>query len=278
MGDKKTILFPSLLFAILFLLIAITGYFQIGIIKDNIENLLRGEGEIIYTHIRREIDINLEYLDLLEKSPAIITPNFLNAMVSDEAILEDLYNLFSNTETADAGTIPLSNFAIIDPNGDVIFRKGDFTIPPASLKTLLGKEQDTVLKMPANKDPALVMGMWAKGRVVFFRIGRQELDGLRKKFVIKDVLEREERRFNVVGITIYDEKASPYLTIYGEKGKAFMFSKPLDSHFLPGHRDGSSHLKGACRRHPAKDHPQFHHYPYISRRIRRDRHIRHLHP
>ncbi len=236
MGDKKTILFPSLLFAILFLLIAITGYFQIGIIKDNIENLLRGEGEIIYTHIRREIDINLEYLDLLEKSPAIITPNFLNAMVSDEAILEDLYNLFSNTETADAGTIPLSNFAIIDPNGDVIFRKGDFTIPPASLKTLLGKEQDTVLKMPANKDPALVMGMWAKGRVVFFRIGRQELDGLRKKFVIKDVLEREERRFNVVGITIYDEKASPYLTIYGEKGKAFMFSKPLDSHFLPGHR------------------------------------------
>jgi len=224
------------LFAILFLLIAITGYFQISIIKENIEDLLRGEGEIVYTHIRREIDINLEYLGLLEKSPAIITPNFLNAMVSDEAILEDIYTLFSNTGTADAGNIPLSNFAIIDPNGNVIFKKGGFVIPQASLKALLAKEKDTVLKMPAHKDPALVMGMWAKGRIVFFSIDRQELDGLRKKFVIKDVLEREERRFNVVGITIYDDKGLPYLAIYGEKANAFALSKPLDSPFLPGHR------------------------------------------
>jgi len=236
MGDKKTILFPSLLFAILFLLITITGYFQISIIKDNIENLLRGEGEIVYTHIRREIDINLEYLDLLERSPTIITPNFLNAMVSDEAILEDLYNLFSTVQVVDAGNIPLSNFAFIDPSGDVIFKKGDFTIPPVSLKTLLAKRQDTVLKMPTHKDSTLVMGMWVKGRIIFFSIDRRELDALRKKFVIKDILEREEQRFNVVGIRIYDEKGSPYLTVTGEKANAFVLSKPLDSHFLPGYR------------------------------------------
>ena len=236
MGDKKTILFPSLLFAILFLLITITGYFQINVIEKNIENLLRGEGEIVYTHIRREIDINLEYLDLLEKSPTIITPNFLNAMISDEAILEDLYNLFSNMQTVDAGNIPLSNFVLIDPNGDVIFKKGDFTIPPASLKILLTKKQDTVLKMPTHKDPTLVMGIWVKGRIVFFSIDGQELDALRKKFVIKDILEREEQRFNVVGIKIYDEKGSPYLTITGEKANTFVLSKPLDSRFLPKYR------------------------------------------
>ncbi len=236
MGDKKTILFPSLLFAILFLLIAITGYFQISIIEKNIENLLRGEGEVVYTHIRREIDINLEYLDLLEKSPAIITPNFFNAMVSDEAILEDIYNLFSTAENADAGNIPLSNFAVIDPDGNVVFKKGNFTIPRASLKTLLIKKKDTVLKMPNQKDPALIMGMWVKGRIVFFSIDGQELDALRKKFVIKDVLEKVERRFNVVGITIYDEKGSLYLTVSGEKANAFVFSKPLDSRFLPKFR------------------------------------------
>jgi signal transduction histidine kinase len=236
MGDKRTVLFPLLLFGILFLLITTTGYFQVSIIKENIENLLRGESEIVYTHIRREIDINLEYLDLLEKSPAIITPNFLNAMVSDEAILEDIYNLFSAAENADAGNIPLSNFAVIDPDGNVVFKKGNFTIPRASLKTLLMKKQDTVLKMPAHKDRALVMGMWVKGRIVFFSIDERELDALRKKFIIRDILEREERRFNVVGIKIYDEKGSPYLTIIDDKEKAFVLSKPLDSRFLPKYR------------------------------------------
>src|SRR3989339_2180963 len=120
MGDKKTFIFPSLLLAILFLLITITGYFQIRIIQKNIEALLRNEGEIIFNYIKREIDLNLEYLNLLEKSPSIITPNFLNIMVYDEAIIDELYNLFSATQVIDAEKIPLSNFMVIDRNGKTV--------------------------------------------------------------------------------------------------------------------------------------------------------------
>ena len=38
----------------------------------------------------------MEYLTLIEKSPSIITPNFLNVMAYDEAIVDDLYSRFSN--------------------------------------------------------------------------------------------------------------------------------------------------------------------------------------
>ena len=90
MNDKK-ILFPLLLFGIFFVLIAITGFFQITIITRNIEWLLRGEGETLFKSVGREIEVNMEYLSLIEKSPSIITPNFLNVSTYDEAIVDDLY-------------------------------------------------------------------------------------------------------------------------------------------------------------------------------------------
>ncbi len=123
MGDKKTLIFPSLLFVIFFFLITSTGFFLIRIIKINIENLLEGEGEIVYNHLKREIDINLEYLSLLEKSPAIITPNFLNVMVSDETIVEDLYNLMSDTEDANLDKLPLSTFVVFDMTGNKFLQR-----------------------------------------------------------------------------------------------------------------------------------------------------------
>ncbi len=236
MTDKKNYIFPSLLFAIFFFLVIATGFFQIRIIKKNVEDLLMGEGEIVYNHIKREIDINLEYVSLLEKSPAIITPNFLDIMVSDEAIVEDLYNLVSSSDNSQIENLPLTNYTVYDTKGSVIFKKGKVQAPDAELRSLIMKKRKMLLKMPTNKDRSLFMGMRIQERVFFFEIDEQEMDILRKKSVLQDIVDREGKQFNVVGINIYDQKGIPFVTRQSESTDAYVLSRPLNSQFLPGYK------------------------------------------
>jgi len=235
MNDKKNFIFPSLLFAIFFFLIIATGFLQIRIIKNNVEGLLKGEGEIVYNHIKREIDINLEYVGLLEKSPAIVTPNFLDIMISDEAIVEDLYNLMSTTESSQIDNLPLTNYTVFDIKGSIIARKGELQVSDSELHSLIAKKRETILKMPTSKDKSLFMGMRIQDRIFFFKIDEQEMEFLRKKSVLQDILDREEKQFNVVGIHIYDQKGMPFIAQDGEPVDAFVLSRPLDSQFLPGY-------------------------------------------
>ncbi|MCX5811962.1 MAG: ATP-binding protein [Proteobacteria bacterium] len=232
MGDKRTFFFPSLLFATLFFLIAITGYFQIRIIKKNIEVLLKNEGEIIFSHLKREIDINLEYITLLEKSPSIITPNFLNTMVYDEAIIDDLYNLFSNIEVMDAEKIPISNLIVIDSGGKTVVKKGSVKITQSYIRTFQSGEKKTFVKTPSGNDKFLTMGIKTKGNAVFFSLDEAELDALRKKLTVKEIVEAEEKRFNIAGINIYDAKGVPYISSDGNNKESYVVSKQLDSQYL----------------------------------------------
>ena len=235
MTDKKNFIFPSLLFAILFFLLIATGFLQIRIIKNNVEDLLKGEGEIVYNHIKREIDINFEYVSLLEKSPAIVTPSFLDIMISDEAIVEDLYNLMSTTESSRIGNLPLKNYTVLDMKGSIIARKGELQVSDAELRSLITKKRETILKMPTSKDKSLFMGMRIQDRIFFFKVDDQEMEFLRKKSVLQDILDREEKQFNVVGIHVYDQKGMPFIAQDGESVEAFVLSRPLDSQFLPGY-------------------------------------------
>jgi nitrogen-specific signal transduction histidine kinase len=235
MTDKKNFIFPSLLFAIFFFLIVATGFLQLRIIKNNVEGILKGEAEIVYNHIKREIDINFEYVDLLEKSPAIVTPNFLDIMISDEAVVEDLYNLMSVTEISTISNLPLKNYTVFDTKGSIIAQKGDPKVSHAELRPLIAKKQETILKMPTSKDKSLFMGMRIRDLIFFFKIDDQEMDFLRKKSVLQDILDREEKQFNVVGIHISDEKGMPFIARNSEPIDAFVLSRPLDSQFLPGY-------------------------------------------
>lgn len=235
MADKKNFIFPTSLFAIFFLLIIAAGFLQIRIIKNNVEGLLKGEGEIVYNHIKREIDINLEYVDLLEKSPAIVTPNFLDIMISDEAIVEDLYNLMSATESSRIDSLPLKNYTVFDLKGVIIARKGELQVSDAEFRSLIAKKREMILKMPTSKDKSLFMGMRIQDRIFFFKIDDQEMELLRKKSVLQDILDREEKQFNVVGIHIYDQKGMPFIARASESADAFVLSRPLDSQFLPGY-------------------------------------------
>ncbi len=236
MEDRKTVVFPSLLFAAFFVLIAITGVLQIKIIQKNLGDLLRGQGEILFNHLKKEIDTNLEYLSLLDTSSSIVTPRLLNVMVYDEAIVEDLYNQLAELPDLEPRKIPLQNFLIMDEKGKTLHRKGVITIPRSSVKPLITRKQSIFIQMPSGRETSLVVGVRAHGRIVFFGLGDEELESLRKKFIVKEIIDNEGKRFDISGINVYDAKETLYLTTGEKKESPYIFSKVLGSKFLPQYR------------------------------------------
>lgn len=241
MGDKRTIVFPSLLFVIFLVLLIVAGFFQIRIIRGNIERQLTGEAQVVFAHVQREIDINLEYLNYLDSSPAILTPYFFNVMVYDEAIIEDLYSVTGQARGAAQGTglsvlSQFDNVVEYDLAGNVLARKGRVDVPALALRVLIDGRQETTVKTPSQNDGTLMFGRRVDDRIFFINIGKEELEGLRKKAVLSDVVEREEKRFSVSGIKIYDGEGSLFVGTTDEKAETFMLSRNLNSSFLPGFR------------------------------------------
>ena len=167
--DDKKILFPLLLFGIFFVLIAITGFFQIAITKRNMEGLLRGEGETLFKSIAREIEVNMEYLTLIEKSPSIITPNFLNVTTYDEAIVDDLYSQL--TKPTGPGRTPYLSTTSLSRTGRErsCERKGSIKVDKAHLDLLLKKDRQTVIRLPSNENQSSFHGDKACRQARLFR-------------------------------------------------------------------------------------------------------------
>jgi signal transduction histidine kinase len=230
MEDRK-ILFPLLLFAIFFVLIAITGFFQIAIIKKNVEGLLVGGGETLFQSIAREIEINMEYLLLIEKSPSIITPNFLNVMTYDEAIVDDLYSQVGRAKGADP--LPaLQNVLVVERNGKQILRKGVIRVGERELNLLRKKDRQSIVRMPSDTHLGLFVGIELPDRFVFFDLSPKELDDLRKMYIMRTIVENEKKRLNIAEINIYDGNDRLYLGSGNKPKNVYAIRKPLDSHYL----------------------------------------------
>lgn len=240
MGDKRAVAFP-LFFAFFLILVTLTGFFQIRIIRSNIERQITGEAEVIFAHIQREIDLNLDYLTLLDRSPALITPYFYNVMSYDESIIDDidagLTERLGKQDTQDPGPLPYANFAEYDISGQMLTSKGKPSIPADILQKLRSGAQETVIRMPARHDKGLLFGRRLGKRIVFVRIDPGNLEMLRRKVILKDIVYREEKRFNIDSINIYDEKGN---VIVGAKNRpkhgTFILDRDLGSKLLPGYR------------------------------------------
>jgi signal transduction histidine kinase len=232
MNDKK-VLFPLLLFAIFFVLIAITGFFQITIIKRNIEGLLRSEGETLFRSISREIEVSMEYLSLVEKSPSIITPNILNVMTYDEAIVDDIVGQLTQPTERSWNSTSLTNVLATDRNGKELERKGSIKVGKAYLDVLLKKDQQTVIRLPNDEDRSLFMGIKLPDKLVFFILSPGELESLRKIYVMKTIIENEQKRMGIREINIYDGAGGLYLGSPERPKDVFSIVKPLDSTYFP---------------------------------------------
>jgi signal transduction histidine kinase len=233
MKDKR-ILFPALLFAIFFVLIAITGFLQIAIIKRNIEVLLRGEGETLFTSIAREIEISMEYLAIVEKSPSIITPNVLNVMTYDEAIVDDIVSHFSHPNNErDTNTSLPDNMLILSREGKVIESKGHIKVGKYQLDALVKTDQQTEIRLPNDDDGSLFMGVKFPDRIVFFTLSSEELEALRRSYVVRTIVENEQKRFEIVEINLYDGSGKLYLGTDEKRKDVLSIKKTLSSGYFP---------------------------------------------
>ncbi len=234
MSDKK-ILFPLLLFGIFFVLIAITGFFQIAITKTNIERLLRGEGETLFNSVAREIEVNMEYLTLVEKTPSIITPNFLNVSTYDEAIVDDLYGQLTKPAGPDQNDIPLNNKLVVDKRGKELERKGSIRVDKARLDLLLWSDRQTVITLPNSNDQSLFLGVKLPDKLIFLALSPEEMETLRKMYVMKAIVENEEKRLNIADINVYDASHKLYLGSDKLPEDVFSIIKPLNSRYFPNY-------------------------------------------
>lgn len=235
MGDKKAFLFPSLLFVFFFFLVTITGFIQIGVIEKNIGEWHRREAELVYDHIRREIETGLEYLSLAETSPPVITPIFLDVLAYDEAIVDDIYDLMKKTSRHDCASLPFENLLVVDLDGATLLKRGSIGVPTRNLEALISGRESTLVQLPSHRDKALLMGMRFDNGVVFLSLGNKEMDMLRKRYIIGDILEREGKRLNVIGVNLYDEKGALSASSEGLEKQGYIMKKPLNSLLLPGH-------------------------------------------
>ena len=234
MEDRKLI-FPLLLFGIFFVLIGITGFFQIAITKRNMEGLLLDQAETLFQSVAREIEMDMEYLILIEKSPSIITPNFLNVMAYDEAIVDDLYGRFGKAKGPEQAGSSLKNVFITDKYGKEVLRKGSIKVDRAQVNLLLKKDRQTVIRMPNDRDRSLFMGIKTADRLLFFDLSLEELENLRKIYIMKTIIENEAKKLNIADIVIYDGSGNIYLGSDKKSKNVFSILKPLDSRYFPNY-------------------------------------------
>lgn len=236
MRDKKAVVFPTTLFGTFFVLVTITGILQVKIIGNNLDDLLRNQGGILFNHIKREIDVNLEYLDLLDKSASIITPSLLNILAYDEAIVEDFYTMITETTADTLASVPLEHILVFDERGRMLARKGAPRIPTKVVQLLVSKSQETYIKMPTTKDQTLLVGARSQGNIIIAAVEGNELEAWRKKYIVRGIIENEGKRFDVVGIKIYGPEGTLYASTGEQKEHTFPFARILDSKFLPRYR------------------------------------------
>jgi signal transduction histidine kinase len=240
MGDKRAVAFPAF-FAFFLILVTLAGFFQIRIIRDNIERQLTGEAEVIFSHIQREIGLNLDYLALLDRSPALITPYFYNIMSFDESIIDDIDSALTERlkELNEQGlaSLPYANLIEYDISGKVLATKGRPNIPGDILQKLRSGGQGTAIRMPVRRDKGLLFGKRFGKRIVVVRIDAGDLEVLRRKVILKDIVDRESKRFNIDAIRIYDEKGTIFVGSRDDaKRGTFILDRGLASKFLPGYR------------------------------------------
>jgi signal transduction histidine kinase len=231
MTDRK-VFFPLILFGIFLLLIAIAGSFQITIIKRNMEGLLREEGENLFRSLGREIEMNMEYLTILETSPSIVTPNLLNVLAYDEAIADDLYYKLTRTAEPHIEKLSVQNILVLNAKGRELMQKGSIKVDGKDVRRLLGDKEQAVV---THKDRSLLMGFRLPGRLVFLRLDVDELESFRKKYILKTIIESEGKRLDAVAINVYDGSGKLYLGSGIRPEAALKISKPLNPLHFPGY-------------------------------------------
>lgn len=235
MSNKKRFSRFLVISAVFFCAVALTGFFQISVIKKNMETLLKKEAEIAYRHLAREIDINLEYLELARTSPLIITPGILSAMAYEDLVIEDLIERITNRGLSAQEQIPLSNYIIFDKKGNILEKKGTYPFP----KTFFGLSRSEKEKIIKKKGLAgksdLLLSIHLDDKIIVCALTEEDLKELKKKYILRELSERESEKLKLAGINIFAPDGKPYYVSPRASGDYFRFRSKMDTKHFPGY-------------------------------------------
>ncbi len=116
-----------------------------------------------------------------------------------------------------------------------MLRKGSIRVEKGELSLLLRKDRQTVIRMPSDKEITLFMGIKLADRLLFFDLSPEELENLRKIYIMKTIIENERKRLNIADITIYDDSGRVYLGSGKRSKDVFGILKPLNSRYFPNY-------------------------------------------
>lgn len=236
MGNRSKLFYFTLVLGFFFLITGLTGYFQIVTLKKNMEAILAKEAEIIAGYLLREININLEYIDVAGRSELIITPSFLEIMAYEEAIIEDLIeNLIAEEKGLDE--IPLSNYMVLDAAGNLLKKKGDIEQGEKVIKALLSGKEKAHLKTTKGSEPYILIGFRVDNKkIIVLSLSKNDMAELKKRYVVKEIVEREIDRLKLAGVRIFDQNGESFYISVPQEGNYYKFMTPLSSRHFPGYR------------------------------------------
>jgi signal transduction histidine kinase len=154
-------------------------------------------------------------------------------MTYDEAIVDDIVNQLSGPPDG-TNDIALKNVIVVDKNGAQIERKGTVRVSRADMDQLINKDQQAVIRMPSDADRGLFMGVRLPHKVVFFYLAEPDLQDLRKLYIMKTIIENEQKRLGITEINVYDGTGGLYLGSQERPENVFSIVKPLGSSYFPG--------------------------------------------
>ena len=151
------------------------------------------------------------------------------------AIVEDIYALVTQTPAEQVAGLPFDNLALVDLTGRQIFSKGSIQETAKRLAELLGKNQQTLIRMPSREDGSLFIGIRMDRSVLFLSLPEKELDNMRKKYIVKAILENETKGLNIAGINVYEPSGRLYTGLVESDKNILTLTKPLDSRYFSGY-------------------------------------------
>ncbi|MCX7856484.1 MAG: ATP-binding protein [Deltaproteobacteria bacterium] len=233
--QKKRIYYFLLFFGTFLIFIGVTGYVQISGLQRNMEALLEKEAEIIYGHFLREINIQFEYLELVDRSIFIMTPSFLDVMTYEETVIEKLILELMDAIENDPLNIPVQNYILLDKEGKTIKKRGNTLYLEKLIPTLLSGKERVSLRTKADDDNYLTFGLRLNENFLIFSLSKKETAEIKRKYLLKDIIETVSERLNLVGLSIYDADGKPYYTSYPQDERYFKFRKSINSKYLQGY-------------------------------------------
>lgn len=230
MKGRKGILAFLSLFSLSVLFILLSGLLQLRTEEKEMLQLLKGEAMLLSKYVEDEVEWQLGLVETLSRHPSLLLPQMMDLASLDEEIVAEIHEAIVRQNPSVPEDILAEKMAIYDKEGKRLGGRGDIEITDSFLKTLL--KEGTFAKV---SEESLITGVRIGERFVFLEMGKAELDELRKRHLLKSIVQRVGEGTNVTGVMLYTPQGTLLASKKKDGGKTISFRVPFESPMLSGY-------------------------------------------